>query len=102
MSNWLPHHWLAILFVIFGSSSLSFGLWALSIWYSVHNAPKEDMFLCPKHGPMRKDATIKFMDSMEIVDVEDAHGNPVKSHISHGEEYCPICFSEQLGGPLPR
>ena len=99
--HFLLHHWLAILFVVCGSLFLSVGLWVFSIYYSVKNAPREDMFYCPKHGMLKADSTIKFMDSVEVVDMEDAHGRPIKSHISHGERYCPLCFSDKLGGRLP-
>ena len=88
-------------FTLFALVAMIFAIWVYSIYYSVKNAPKEDMFYCPKHGPMRKQDCIKFMDSVEIVDVEDNRGTPIKSHISHGESYCPLCFHERLGGSLP-
>lgn len=95
------HYWLLSLLFL-GLVLATASVWVLGIWYSVKHSPRADMFYCPRHGLMLSDATIKFMDSVEIVDVEGPNGEPLKSHISHGERYCPMCFHEKLGGSLPR
>lgn len=87
---------LLLLIPVFGVA----GLWVYSIYYSVKHAPKAEMFYCPKHGEFLPDHVIKFMDLVEVVDEVDAQGNPIQSHISHGERYCPLCFHEGLKGPL--
>jgi hypothetical protein len=44
-------------------------------WIVVRNAPRADMFICPKgHGPLPGSALIKFM----------------------GEDFCPLCFHNKL------
>lgn len=44
----------------------------------VKAAPREDMFMCDKHGAFRKRHLIKFLDM----------------------EYCPLCFDEKMQQPL--
>lgn len=46
----------------------------LAAWLLVRSAPREEMFLCPKHGPMRQTHTIEFM----------------------GTPYCPLCWHERM------
>lgn len=49
--------------------------WAiLSTWLAVKAAPREEMLLCPVHGPIRKSNAIDFM----------------------GEPFCSICFHQRL------
>lgn len=45
----------------------------LASWLEVKNAPREEMFNCDTHGPIRKVHLITFMDV----------------------PYCPICFHEK-------
>jgi hypothetical protein len=46
----------------------------LMAWLEVKGQPKEEMFLCEKHGPIRKVHCITFLDTL----------------------YCPRCFHERL------
>jgi hypothetical protein len=62
---------------------LYLGYVVLSAYLGVKASPREPMFLCPKHGPIREKGIIDFF----------------------GTPYCGLCFHERLGaaerGELP-
>lgn len=50
------------------------GISYLRAWLSVKAAPKTEMNWCPRHGPVRKEDMITFLDV----------------------PYCPLCFHQKL------
>jgi len=46
----------------------------ISEWIAVKAAPREEMLLCAKHGPIRMNGTIDF----------------------YGQRYCGLCFHQRL------
>lgn len=72
-----------VLWLIFGFFVFYIGYLILGAFLSVKTAPREEMFICDKHGPLRKQHVISFA----------------------GIESCPICFHERMktveGGRLP-
>lgn len=83
------------LLIIFIVLLIVTAIWVFSIWYGVKHTQKRPMFYCKKHGLMTADSTIRFMDSVEIVDTVNQRGQPEKTHIEHGVKYCPRCFNDR-------
>ena len=63
---------IAIIFVVACGVGYLIWVWG-GAYVEVKAAPREEMFYCDKHGPIRKQHVIKFLDS----------------------DYCPICFHER-------
>lgn len=69
------HFWSVVGVVAVGAGLLGWLIWlALGAWLTVKTSPREDMYLCPKHGPLRKKNVISF----------------------GGLDSCPLCFHERM------
>lgn len=68
-----------ILLGVVGVAAGYVGYVVFCAWYEVRYAPRVPMFMCSKHGPMRKENTIKFAIP---------GGEPI--------DYCSLCFHERL------
>jgi len=68
---------------IFLGVVVSVGLYFLYVWFDVYAkvkmAPREEMFMCDKHGPIRKKHIIKFQIGPD--DYVD---------------YCPSCYHQKM------
>jgi hypothetical protein len=71
--------WIFLPVVLFAALYCAYVLF--SAWYEVRNAPRAPMFLCNKHGAIRKEHLIHFQSSQDT-----------------WIDYCPICFHERLAG----
>ncbi len=72
-----------------GSVALAY----LQSLYEIKTAPREPMFICKVHGPIRKENTIIF-SNYEGVEID-----PItqKSVIKRGDmEFCTLCFHNRL------
>jgi hypothetical protein len=63
-----------ILICVAGIAGLYAGLTFLKVWVTEKGRPREEMFLCDKHGAMRKKHTITFQ----------------------GASYCSVCFHQRM------
>ena len=74
----MGHGWLVFLF--YGLCTIGLGVVVyityliIDTWTAVKSSPREEMFMCHIHGPIRKMHLIKFME----------------------QEICPSCFHERL------
>jgi hypothetical protein len=66
--------WFWIVFGVLICVVLYLVLTYFSVYTDIKMLPKKDMFWCSTHGPIAKDAVIKFMNT----------------------EYCPRCFHSTL------
>lgn len=68
-------------------------LW--SGWSETAGAPREDMYLCQKHGFIKKEHLIIFGEPMDVgTGVYDKEGKEIleRKVIS----YCPLCFHSNM------
>lgn len=85
-------HWDVIIFIpiAFLVSQIIAGV--ISGWLETKNTPKEPMFLCKIHGPIRKENTITFSDYEGIFTDLDGQIKDAKGDF----EYCTLCLHERL------
>lgn len=76
--------------VLFGGVVIYFVLTALAAKKSVIEAPTDDMFICEKHGPFRKNAVLTLFNGAEFETVE-GDADEGKARPIHT---CPLCFEE--------
>ena len=68
---------LLLLFALFAVLYMVYIVFAA--WWEVRRSPREPMFMCDRHGPIRKEHLIHFQSSPKT-----------------WVDYCPICFHERL------
>lgn len=79
--------WLSALAFVIGMVMLA--IIVVAARRDVRHAPRKDMYLCEKHGPMPVGATITLMDGDvdQVIDGRTVRG-PLRS--------CPMCFNEAI------
>jgi hypothetical protein len=58
----------------------------LEAYIDVKNKPREEMFWCTKHGPIRKQHTLPLFPELG--------GRPLNSHV------CPMCYKQAVWGDV--
>lgn len=58
---------------------------------SVDGAPRKDMYICDKHGPMPENSTVKLFDGDEL-DYVTKDGRTKRGPV----RMCSICFEERI------
>lgn len=76
--------------VTLSCATLALSLILIMARKEVKNAPRRDMFLCEKHGPMPVGATITLMDGE--LDQVAPDGRTVRAPLRS----CPICFGTAI------
>ncbi len=68
--------------------------WAFLVsYYEIKSAPREPMYICPVHGPIRKENIITFQN-YEGIEIDPL---TQKSVVKRGDmEYCILCFDKRL------
>jgi hypothetical protein len=70
---------------------------AYLIYYAyveVKGSPREDMYLCQRHGFMRRQQLITFSEQMDVIVGKDARGKDIVER--KVVEYCPLCWHENM------
>ncbi len=65
--------------------------WSIG-WWEVHRAPREPMFLCNVHGPIRKQNIVTFSDYEGLYTDIDGVVKDAKGDF----DYCILCMHEKL------